>query len=76
MRDLCPCGDDFCATFSTAKIPENRAGKKRYGIPLADHSLIVRVLDREIIEVEVLFRDELRPKIRAVFGDGADSRLR
>jgi hypothetical protein len=71
MKDLCPCGDDFCATFSTALVPEGPAKKKRYGVPLAHHSLIVHVLDREIVEVEVLFRDELRPKIRAVFGDDA-----
>jgi hypothetical protein len=76
MEKLCPCGDDFCATFSTALIPKGPAKKKRYGVPLANHSLIVHVLDREIVEVEVLFRDELRPKIRAVFGDETDHRLR
>jgi hypothetical protein len=75
MLDLCPCGDDFCATFSTALIPEEAAKKKRYGIPLAGTSLIVHVLDREIVEVEVLFRDELRPRIRAAFGDQPTGRL-
>jgi hypothetical protein len=74
MKDLCPCGDDFCATFSTALIPEG-TDKKRYGIPLAGTSLIVHVLDREIVEVEVLFRDELRPRIRAAFGDQPTGRL-
>jgi hypothetical protein len=75
MEKLCPCGDDFCATFATALVPEGSAKKKRYGVPLAHHSLIVQVVDREIVEVEVLFRDELRPKIRAVFADETERRI-
>lgn len=74
MTRSCGCGDDFCATFYTAPIPQGPSGKKHYGVPLANHKLIVHVLDGKIIEVEVLFRDDLRPKIRAAFGDEADWR--
>jgi hypothetical protein len=75
MLKSCGCGDDFCASFRTAPVPEGPAGRKRWGIPLDNH-LIIHVLQNQIIEVEVLFRDDLRPKIRAVFGDEADWRLR
>lgn len=71
MLKSCPCGDDFCATFRTVAVPEGLAGRKRWGIPLENH-LIIHVLEGEIVEVEVLFRDDLRPKIRAVFGDEAE----
>lgn len=76
MMKSCGCGDDFCASFDTASLPEGPTAKKRYGVPLPNHHLIVHVLEGKIIEVEVLFRDDLRPKIREVFGDEADWRLR
>lgn len=76
MMKSCGCGDDFCASFDTAPLPEGPSAKKRYGVPLSNHHLIVHVLEGKIIEVEVLFRDDLRPKIREVFGDKADWRLR
>lgn len=65
MMKSCGCGDDFCATFRTADIPDGPAVRKRFGVPLPNH-LIIHVLDGEIVEVEVLFRDELRPRIREV----------
>ncbi len=75
MVKSCGCGDDFCASFYTVPIPKGPSAKKRFGVPLPNH-LIIHVLQGEIIEVEVLFRDELRPWIREVFGDEADWRLR
>lgn len=75
MMKSCGCGDDFCASFSTAPIAEGPSRRKRFGVPLPNH-LIIHVLEGEIIEVEVLFRDDLRPKIREVFGGEADWRLR
>lgn len=75
MSKSCGCGDDFCATFYTAATPRGPSSKKPYGVPLSNHNLIVHVLGGEIIEVEVLFRDDLRPKIRAIFGDEADWRI-
>ena len=74
MMKSCGCGDDFCATLYTSPLAGRPSGKKRFGIPLPDHHLIVHVLEGEIIEVEVLYRDDLRPKIRSVFGDEADWR--
>ncbi|MFP5351265.1 MAG: hypothetical protein ACLGIB_01705 [Actinomycetota bacterium] len=76
MMKSCGCGDDFCASFDTVSVPEGPSAKQRYGVPLSDHHLIVHVMEGQIIEVEVLFRDDLRPKIREVFGDEADWRLR
>lgn len=76
MTKSCGCGDDFCASFYTAPIPKGPSARKRVGVPLPNHHLIIHVLEGEIIEVEVLFRDDLRPKIREVFGDEADWRLR
>ena len=74
MVKSCGCGDDFCATFHTSPLAGRPSGKKRFGIPLPDHHMIVHVLEGAIVEVEVFYRDDLRPKIRAVFGDEADWR--
>ena len=74
MIKSCGCGDDFCASFYTVPIPKGPSAKKRFGIPLPNH-LIIHVLEGEIVEVEVLFRDNLRPRIREVFGQEADWRL-
>lgn len=71
MTKSCGCGDDFCASFYTAPIPEGPSARKRVGLPLPNH-LIIHIVEGEIIEVEVLFRDDLRSKIREVFGDEAD----
>ena len=76
MLKSCGCGDDFCASFDTVSVLEGPSAKKRYGVPLSDHHLIVHVMEGQIIEIEILFRDDLRPKIREVFGDEADWRLR
>lgn len=76
MVRSCGCGDDFCASFHTVSVSKTQSAKPRYGVPLSNHHLIVSVREGEIVEVEVLFRDDLRPKIRGVFGDEADWRLR
>lgn len=76
MLKSCGCGDDFCASFRTAPPQDGPTRRQRFGVPLDNHHLIIHVLEGAIVEVEVLFRDDLRPRIREVFGDEADWRLR
>jgi hypothetical protein len=65
--ELCPCSDDFCATFYTA--PRHRPGPARGSRTIqlapAEGYLNVDVDASDILGVEILFRDELRARIRA-----------
>jgi hypothetical protein len=63
--DRCRCGDHFCATFYTIARPKGPFGPGHYTIALSpqDGMLNVDVVGSQIVQVEVLFRDELRNKI-------------
>ncbi len=75
MTKSCGCGDEFCSSFYTGAHPkEDWEGDRR--CESLNHRLLLDVLDGEIGFVEVLFRDDLRPRIRAIFGEEADWRLR
>jgi hypothetical protein len=65
--ELCPCGDAFRATFYTARRPNGSYGPDLRTILLMPLTgmLIVDVVGPDIVGVEVLYRDELRAKIRA-----------
>jgi len=61
--DRCRCGDDFCSTIHTAE----RSGPKDYTIALVPKAgmLHVDVIDGKIVQVEVLYRDDLQSRIIA-----------
>ena len=63
----CPCGDAFCSTFYTAARPNGAYGSGLQAILLTPQRgmLIIDVVGSDIVGVEILYRDELRTKIRA-----------
>ena len=67
IRELCPCGDDFCATFYT--LPRGTAGptagRRTITLKPAAGYLNVDVDRSGILGIEILYRDGLRAKIRA-----------
>ena len=65
--DRCRCGDDFCASFYTVPRPSGAFGHGHYTVALAPEAgyLNVDAIGPDIVQVEVLFRDELKAKIHA-----------
>jgi hypothetical protein len=65
--DRCRCGDYFCATFYTIARPKGPFGPGHYTIALSPRvgMLNVDVIGSKIVQVEVLYRDDLRVKIHA-----------
>jgi hypothetical protein len=65
--DRCRCGDDFCATFYTAPRPKGPWGPGHRTIALQPKSgyLNVDVVESDIAQIEVLYRDELKAKIHS-----------
>jgi hypothetical protein len=64
----CRCGDDSCATFYTAPKPKGAWGAGHGNIRLDPDRgyLILDLVDRKIVCVEVLDRDEYRTKLLEV----------
>jgi hypothetical protein len=67
--DRCHCGDSFCSSFYTAPKPVGSYGPKHRNIELQprDGMIILDVVEEKITQVEVLFRDQLRSKLRLIF---------
>jgi hypothetical protein len=65
--ELCSCGNAFCATFYAQPRPSGAYGLELRTILLRPRAgmLIVDVVGPDIVGVEILYRDELRTKIRA-----------
>src|SRR5436309_14517981 len=63
--ERCRCGDDFCATMYTVPPPRDSWGRNHRNISLDPERgfLILDVLDREIVGIEVLYRDEIREQL-------------
>jgi hypothetical protein len=63
--DRCQCGDDFCATLYTALRPQGAWGEGHRSVPLDPQRgfLILDVFNERIVEVEVLYRDEIRESL-------------
>ena len=63
--DRCHCGDDFCSTFYTHQSKPNGVCRN---IELDPETgmLVLEVIDEQIVAVEVLYRDEIRDKLRAL----------
>ena len=69
LVDRCDCGDDFCATLYTAPKPKKAYGPNHKTLSLNPSSgeMILDLVDRNIVCVEILFREELRSKIVKLF---------
>ena len=65
--DRCRCGDDFCASFFTAPRPVGSYGPGHRTIALAPALgyLNVDVVGGDIVQVEVLYRDDVKAEIHA-----------
>jgi hypothetical protein len=63
--DRCRCGDDFCATMYIAPRPCGAWGKGHRNVALDPETgfLILDVLHERIVEIEVLYRDEIRERL-------------
>jgi len=63
--ERCRCGDEFCATMYTVRPPHGAWGRGHRNVSLApkDGILILDVLDQKIVEIEVLFRNEIRERL-------------
>ena len=68
VLDRCRCGDDFCATMYTAPRPHGAWGKGHRNVALDPKTgfLILDVLHERIVEIEVLYRDEVRGHLLAL----------
>jgi hypothetical protein len=65
----CDCNDDFCATFYTARKPFGRYGQDRRTLEVQpkEGMILVDVIGETIIEIEVLYRDDVRSKLIPLF---------
>ncbi len=69
ILERCRCDDDFCATFYTQPKPEGAYGPGHRNVALTPEEgmLILDVVGGKIACVELLYRDEIRRKLDAVF---------
>jgi len=65
IMSRCHCGDDFCSTFYTKAKPEG--AYRNVALNPENGMLILDVVDDRIAAVEVLYRDEIRERIHALF---------
>jgi len=67
--DRCSCNDDFCATFYTVPKPKESWGENHYNIELEPEigTIVLDIKNEEIVSVEILYRDEIRTKLNAIF---------
>jgi hypothetical protein len=65
--ERCRCGDYFCSTIHTAPRPAGWFGPGHRTIALDPEFgyLNVDVVGTKIVQIEILYRDELRAKIHA-----------
>jgi hypothetical protein len=65
--DRCRCGDHFCSTFYTAPRPTGAFGPGHRTIALVPETgyLNVDVVGYDIVQIELLYRDDLKAKIHA-----------
>lgn len=67
--ERCSCEDDFCASFYTQPKPKGSYGPGHRNIALEAENgmLILDVVPGRIMQIEVLYRDEIRSALRALF---------
>jgi len=65
--DRCRCGDDFCASFYTERKPQGAYGPGHRCVELEPETgmLILDVVADKIVHVEVLYRHDIRERLRA-----------
>ena len=78
LVDRCRCGDDFCATLYTASKPKGAYGSNHESIFLNPSSgqLILDLLERKIVCIEILFREDFRSRVLQLFAQTPASKRR
>ncbi len=78
LVDRCRCGDDFCATLYTAPKPKGAYGPNHERIFLNPSSgqLILDLLERKIVCIEILFREDFRSRVLQLFAQTPASKRR
>ena len=61
--DRCRCGDDFCATMYMRRSPRESRSRHRTIDVTMGTGIVHIVLEKRIVCVEVLFRDDVRSKL-------------
>jgi len=67
----CHCTDDFCSSFYTRRKPRKPSGQDCRSISLEpdrNGMVILDVVNDEIIFVEILYRDDVRAKLKSALG--------
>jgi hypothetical protein len=64
--DRCRCGEDFCAAFYVEPKPHGAYGPGHRNVDLEPESgmVILDVVNDRIMQIEVLYRDEIRQAIQ------------
>ena len=64
--DRCRCGEDFCAAFYVEPKPKGAYGPGHRNVDLEPEGgmIILDVVDDRIMQIEVLYRDEVRQAIQ------------
>jgi hypothetical protein len=67
IADRCRCGEDFCAAFYVEPVPQGVYDPGHRNVELwAERGMIVLdVVDDRIMQIEVLYREEVRQAIQA-----------
>ncbi len=65
----CSCSDDFCASFYTAPKLVGSYGPKHRNLELVPvrGMIILDLVDDRIVQIEVVYRDDVRSKLTQLF---------
>ena len=65
--DRCRCGEEFCSAFYVEPKPQGAYGRGHRNVDLEPETgmIILDVVDDRIMQIEVLYRDEVRRAIQA-----------
>jgi hypothetical protein len=68
LVDRCRCGDDFCATFYTAKGPTGAYGARHSNLVVesGEGMIILDLVQNRIHCVEVLYRPHVRKELLTI----------
>jgi len=66
--ERCRCGDDFCASFYPAPKPAGAYGPGHRNVELEPEKgmIILDIVNERIMQVEVLYRDEVRSQLASL----------
>lgn len=66
--ELCDCGGEFCSAFYTSPKPNDLWDGELYSIELEKKNglIVLDVVDSKIVQVEILFRDDIKRKLEQI----------